>query len=72
MRRHRETLMGQPEATVVYRVDVVDRRTMKSRCVAVLARSDIEAFDAIREQYPRRRFVIVDRATGEEVDLDGR
>jgi hypothetical protein len=56
----------------IYRVDVVDRRTMESRGVAVLARSDIEAFEAIREDYPHSQFVIVDRATGEEVDLDGR
>jgi hypothetical protein len=55
----------------LYRVDVVERRTMKSHGVAVLARSDIEAYDAIRDEYPHREFVIVDRATGEEVDLDG-
>jgi hypothetical protein len=59
--------MGEP---FLYRVDVVERRTMESHGVAVLAQSDIEAYDAIREQYPRRQFVIVDRATGEEVDLD--
>jgi hypothetical protein len=57
---------------VLYRVDVVERRTMESRGVAVLARSDIEAYDAIRDEYPRCEFVIVDRATGEEVDLDDR
>jgi hypothetical protein len=64
--------MSQSETVALYRVDVVDRRTMESRGVAVLARSDLEAFEAIREEYPRREFVIVDRATGEEVDLDGR
>jgi hypothetical protein len=64
--------MTPSEQTFLYRVDVVDQQTMESTGVAVLATSDIEAFEAIRDEYPRGRFTVVDRATGKEVNLDSR
>jgi hypothetical protein len=59
------------DPVVLYRVDAIDRRTMRAQGVAVLARTDIEAFEAIRKDFPRHVYDIVDRETGELVDLDG-
>lgn len=60
------------DEVVLYRVDVVDRRTMVSQGVAIFATCDIEAYEAVRKEYPASRYTVVDRETGEEVDLDDR
>lgn len=55
----------------MYRVDIEERATGKRLSIgaAVFANSDIEAADALEEEFPSKRFRWFERSDGHEIKL---
>jgi hypothetical protein len=60
------------DTMTVRRVKAINRQTGREHGIALLGDfdGDIEAFEEIRRHYPKRLYKIVDRETGEEIELD--